>query len=92
MKEFLNEIFCDLLLKIISPIDDIFCDNHFLNKYEFFKVCTFCQILCFVLKIYHNFESYQNMLITLGFFLYHKLNFVLYIMHITPHLHVAKDF
>ncbi len=32
--------------------------------------------MCLILKIYHNFESYQNMLITLDFFfLYHKLPF-----------------
>lgn len=27
------------------------------NKYELFKVCKFCQIMCFVLKIIINFES-----------------------------------
>ncbi len=40
----------------------------------------------FILKIYHNFESYQNMLIILGFyFLYHKLQlcFVCH-AHYTP--------
>jgi hypothetical protein len=32
--------------------------------------------LCLILKIHHNFESYQIMLITLDFFfLYHKLQF-----------------
>ncbi len=47
----------------------------------------------FILKIYHSFQSYQNMLITLGFCsLYHKLQLCLYSMHITPHLHVIKDF
>jgi hypothetical protein len=46
----------------------------------------------FILKFYHNFESYQKMLTTLGFcFLYHNYNFFLYVMHITPHLHVVKD-
>jgi len=55
-------------------------------------MCKFCHILYFILKIYHNFESYQNVLITLGFFfLYHKHNFILYVMHITPHLHMVKD-
>jgi len=45
-----------------------------LNKYQFFKVCKFCQILHFMLKICHNFESYQNMWTTLGFFfLYQKI-------------------
>ncbi len=39
-------------------------------------MCKFCQILCFIFKIYHNFEPYQNMLIDLGFFfLHHKLKF-----------------
>ncbi len=39
-----------------------------LNKFNFLKVYNFCQILHFILQIYHNFESYQNMLTTLGFF------------------------
>jgi hypothetical protein len=49
-------------------------------------MCEFCQILHFILKIYYNFESYQNMLITLGFcFLYHELQlcFVCH-AHYTP--------
>jgi hypothetical protein len=46
----------------------------------------------FILKIYHNFESYQNMLTILGFFLHIiNYNFFFYVMHITPHLHVVKD-
>jgi hypothetical protein len=55
-------------------------------KYEFFKVCKFCQIMHFILKIYHNFELYQNMLTTLCFFLlYHKLQlFFLCHAHYTP--------
>jgi hypothetical protein len=76
MKQFLSEIFCNLLLKIhiVAPIHHMFLVNHFFNKYEFFKVCKFCWILCFILKIYHNFELYQNTLLTLGFyFLYYKL-------------------
>ncbi len=45
-----------------------------LNRYKNFKICIFCQILHFVLKKYHNFESCQNMLILKTFsFLYHKL-------------------
>ncbi len=37
-------------------------------------MCRFCPILHFILKFYHNFQSYQNMLTTLGlFFLYYKL-------------------
>ncbi len=56
-----------------------------MNKYENFKVCKFYQILHFILKIYHNFESYQYMLTTLGFcFLYHKLT-TLFCMSWTLH-------
>ncbi len=44
------------------------CPNILLNKYENFKVCKFCRILYFILKAYHNFESYKNMLVILGFF------------------------
>jgi len=57
-----------------------------LNKHEIFKVCKFCHILHFILKFYHNFESYQNMLTTLGScFLYHKMQlcFVCH-AHYTP--------
>ncbi len=44
-------------------------------------MCKFCQILHFILKIYHNFESYQNMLTILGFcFLYHELK-ICFICH-----------
>jgi hypothetical protein len=50
-------------------------------------------MLCFVLKIYYNFELYQNMLTTLGFcFLYHNYNFLIYVMHITPYLYVIMDY
>jgi hypothetical protein len=57
-------------------------------------MCKFFDILCFVLKIYHDFESYQNMLITLGFcFLYHKLQLCfIWAMYIILHLHVVKNF
>jgi hypothetical protein len=64
-----------------------------LNKYENFKLCKICLIFHFTLKIYYNFESYQNMLITLGFVLKnHKLQlcFVCY-AHSTP-FNVVKDF
>jgi len=49
-------------------------------------MCIFCQILHFIFKINHNFESYQNMLSTLGFcFLYHKLQlFLVSHAHFTP--------
>ncbi len=44
-------------------------------------MCKLCQILHFILKIYHNFESHQNMLTTLGFcFFYHKLQ-ICFICH-----------
>jgi hypothetical protein len=64
-KEFFNEIFCNLLRKIhvVVPIDHMFCVKLLLNKYEILKVCKFCQILRFIMKIYHNFELYQNMLL-----------------------------
>jgi hypothetical protein len=39
-----------------------------LEKYKFLKVHKFCQILCFVLKICHNFKSYENMLTLSSFF------------------------
>jgi hypothetical protein len=35
--------------------------------------------------------SYQNILIILGF-CFINYNFVLYVMYITPHLHVINDF
>ncbi len=54
-------------------------------------MCKFYQILYFILKFYHNFESYQNILTVLSFFFNMiNYNFVLYVMHITPHLHVVK--
>jgi len=44
------------------------------------------------LKIYHNFESYQNMLTILSYFFnIIEYKFVLYVMYITTHLHVVKD-
>jgi len=56
-------------------------------------VYRFYQIICFVLKNYPNFELHENMLIILWFFfLYHKYNFALNVMYITPHWHVVKDF
>jgi hypothetical protein len=47
-----------LLLKIyiVVPIDHMFCVKLLLNKYEIFKVSKFCQILHFIVKIYHNFD------------------------------------
>ncbi len=88
MKEFLNEIFYNLLLQIhiVAPIDNMFWVNHCWIKMNFLK-CVILLILHFI------FESYQNMLTSLRFFLgIIKSNFVLYVMHITPHLHVVRDF
>ncbi len=47
---------------------------------------VFLHMVAYVLKIYHNFESYQNMLTTLSFyFLYHKLQFY-FVCHADLHL------
>jgi hypothetical protein len=48
----------------------------------------------FQIENYHDFKSYQNMLTILrSSFLYHKLQFIyIYIMYITPHLHVIEDY
>jgi hypothetical protein len=81
MKEFLNEIFYNLLLKIyiVGPIDHMpFPSSNYLSNHCWINMkiskCVICQILSIILKIYHNFESYQNMLTNLGFyFLYHKI-------------------
>jgi hypothetical protein len=64
----------------------MFCINHVIN--EFFSVYI---LLDFALdfEIHYNFESYQNMLTTLGFnFLYHKLQlcFICHV-HYTPFTH-----
>ncbi len=50
------------------------CLNHCLINMNFSKCLNFARFLHFILKIYHNFESYQNMLTILVFcFLYHKI-------------------
>ncbi len=94
MKEFLDEIFCNLLLKIhiVAPIFHMFCVNHCWINMKISKRVIFFHILHFILKNYHNFESYQSMLTTLGcFFNIIIYNFIFYVMHITPHLHMVKD-
>jgi hypothetical protein len=56
--------YCEIfffIIFIVAPIYPFFLQS-ILNKCEFFKVYTLCQILCFVLKNCHNFKSYQNML------------------------------
>jgi len=46
-----------------------------------------------MLKKYYNFQIYQIMLNILGFFfMYDKLQLFLYVMDITPHLHVLINF
>jgi hypothetical protein len=71
----------------------MFCVNHCWIKMSFSK-CKFYHILHYILKFYHNFEWYQNMLTTLGFcFLYHKLqHFFLYHAHYTPFTCGKKKF
>jgi hypothetical protein len=62
------------------------------EKYKFLKVHTFCQILCFVLKICHNFKSYQKMLTLPKFFLnVISYKFLINNIYIVSHLHVEKD-
>jgi hypothetical protein len=78
---FLNEIFCNFLLKLYS-----FLNTSYVNLcwiiISFLKVRTFCQILCLILKNDHNFKSYQNMLIILSFsFLFHKLQ-LCFVFHV----------
>jgi len=63
-----------------------------LNKYENLKVYKYCEILCFILKICHNFKSYQNML-TFSSLISYIINYNFYLnnIYITSHLHVEKD-
>jgi len=62
-EEFSNEMFLNFLhiIFIVAPICLFFLQSN-LKKYEFLKVHKFCQILCFILKNFHNFKSYQIML------------------------------
>jgi hypothetical protein len=61
-----------------------------LAKYESLKIHIFT--LCFILKICHNFKSYQNVLTlsSLNFYVI-SYNFSLNNIYITSHLHVEKD-
>jgi hypothetical protein len=43
------------------------------------------QIMCFILKIYHNYKSYQNMLIILNFNIFNHNYFFIYIIYNTPY-------
>jgi hypothetical protein len=67
----------------IVGLEYVFASHCRINM-NFSKVCRFCQH--FVLKNDHNFKSYQNVLITLGFsFLYYKLQLCLIChVHHTP--------
>jgi hypothetical protein len=59
---------------------------------NFLKVYIFYQILCFIFKNYPNFKLYKIFLIILYIVcLCHKIQLVLNVMYITPHLHVVKD-
>jgi hypothetical protein len=64
-KDFCNEIFCNMLLKIhiTFSIRHIFCINFSWITKNFLKVYKFYQILRFIFKNYLNFKLYKNMLI-----------------------------
>jgi len=74
-KEFSNEIFWkNIYCTYNCPNMSYFYSQSNLNIYDFLKVHRFCQILCFVLKNWHNFKSYQNMLtFSILIFLYYNL-------------------
>jgi hypothetical protein len=63
-----------------------------LEKYEFLKVHRVCQILCFVLKICHNFKLDLNML-TISSLIFYVISykFSLNNIYIASHLHVEND-
>jgi len=63
-----------------------------LEKYKFLKVHRFFQILCFILKICHNFKSYQNML-TFSSLIFYVIGYKFSSnnIYIASHLHVEKD-
>jgi hypothetical protein len=66
-----------------SPITFMICVNIFWINPNCLKVYRFYQILHFILKNHHNFKSYKNMIIVLGFsFLYHKSQLCSYVIHI----------
>jgi len=56
------------------------------------RIFESAQILCFVLKICHNFKSYQTMLTFSNLIFYIiRYNFSLSNIYIVSHLHVTKD-
>jgi len=61
--------------------------HDFKNYFSINKNCLkVFRVLHFLLKNDHNFKSCKNMLITLNFnFLYHKLQFCSYVIHIMIH-------
>jgi len=87
-KGFLDEIFCNMLLKIhiIFSIHHIFniifswITKNLLKMYRFYQIH-------FILKNYHNFKLYFICL----FCCIINYNFALDVMYITPHLHTVKD-
>ncbi len=92
-KGFSNEIFWNILYRIYScPNMSYYFLQSNLETYKFLKMHKFCQILCFILKICHNFKSYQNMLTISGFIFYIiSYKFSLNNIYIASHLHVKKD-
>ncbi len=80
------------ILYLQLPQYVMFFSNQILKKYQFLKMHIFCQILCFVLKFFHNFKSYQNLL-TLSSLIFYVITykFSLNNIYIPSHLHVKKD-
>jgi hypothetical protein len=60
-----------------------------LNKYENLKVYKYCEILCFILKICHNFKSYQNML-TFSSLISYIINYNFYLNNTLHHIYMLK--
>jgi len=91
-KDFWDEIFCNMLLKIHFFFNTPpFCINFSWIIINFFKVYISYQILHFILKNYLNFKFYENILIFNAlFYFFINYNFVLDVMYITPHLHVVR--
>jgi hypothetical protein len=90
---FLNKIFCNLLLKIqiVAPIYHMFWVNHCWININFSKCVNFAK---FCVSSW-NFIIILNNIKYVYLFIYFSCiinyNFVLYVTHITPHLHVVKD-
>jgi hypothetical protein len=73
-----------LEIHIMAPIYHMFWVNHYWINMIFLSLEIF-HILCFILTIYHNFESYQKLFIDLFIFLYDKLQmFFIGHVHYTP--------